>query len=467
MEGRQLHVVFAEAAKELSRPAGDSPQFATGSAIRTNYEAFVLACHETWKRWHGRAVKEILTWDAFARRERAHPIGPAAAELADYNRAVWRRVNDAIIWTMVGVQRHVVKRICLYRKRGFLAESNPESVMATLAELNADPRVIAIWNDATSCVDLGDITCVRFHTAMEPFFVELKEGKVNAAVLDVLRADAGEFERKFEEFRKLYGKKGVAQLDRVTRQKTITAQALTLLHEEHGKDPVTGAELSVTEIPVAPNTYDAALNRVLTEAADRTGEVTETIDGCLWICANRTKVLNRYQARRHFHDLLGLRFPHLLRAPEQPASRSHDRIVCLNECFMPPLAKPIFLRALEAENVGSVTYGELMFKVFLYLDWQAFGTLIAEEGGQFTWSSAKFARRAKALKRELQPVMVDGRVPQVTLDKATMSITEPMLVQLFFDGLTPRAMAKTIVEAARALPGVLERRNGPKEDGFF
>lgn len=465
MARKQLDVVFTEAARELSRPAGDSEQFSTGTAIRANYGAFVVACHETWKRWHDRAVKEILTWDAFARRERTHPIGPAAEEFADYNRAVWRRVNDAIIWTMVGLERHVVKRLCLYRRRGFLAESNPDSVLSTLAQLNADPKVIAIWNDATSCVDLGDITCVRVHQAMEPFFVELKEGKVNAAVLELLRADDDEFGRKLQEFTKLYGKKGVAQFNRVTRQKAITAQAITLLQDEHGTDPVTGHELSVTEIPVAPNTYDRALNRILVEASNRAAEVTEAIEGCLWVHASQTKALNRYEARRHFRDFIASRFPQLQLQRQQLDPRDHDRIVCLNECFTPPLAKPIFLRTLDADKIGSVIYGELMFKVFFYLDWEAFGVIIREEGGEFGWSSAKIARRARALKRELQPVIAGGRVPQVKVGPTTVSITEPMLVQLFFDGLTPRVMAKTIVEAARALAAIVERKSGSKGEG--
>jgi hypothetical protein len=463
MEGKGLHVVLAQATRELKKPAGDSPLFATAKAIQANRDAFVRACHETWKRWHDKAVHKILVWDAFARREKTHPIGPPTMEIADYNRAIWRRINDSIIWTIAGQQRHVVKRLCLYRKRGFLSESNPESVLATLAQLNSDPQKIAIWNDATSCVDLGDITYVDAHKSMEPYFLELKEGKVNQNIVDLINTDAKEFETKFKEFEKAYGKKGVAQYHRVTRQKTTSTQALTLLHDEHGTDPVTGLELSVHEVQVAPYTYDDVLNGILTEATTRGGPVTEIVDGCLWVHANGSKSLNRYEAKQRFGELLAARFPNLARPLSEHVSMNQDRIVSLNECFLPPLPKPIFLRDLDPENVGAVIYGDLMFKVFLYLDWEAFGVLIREEGAEFVWSSEKDARRARSLRRELQPVMIRGRLPQVRVGPTTWSITDPNLIQLFFDGLTPRVMAKTIVEIASTLTEQIGAHGRSKE----
>src|SRR5205814_499021 len=134
-------------------------------------------CNKTWKKWHNKAIEEILVYDAFAVREKSHTIGPAAVEFANYNRATWRRVNDAIIWLLMGAQRHVVKRLCLYRPRTFLQENNATSAMSTIAMLNSDPMSIAIWNDATSSVDIGDVTYLkRVGADQELWFLELKEG---------------------------------------------------------------------------------------------------------------------------------------------------------------------------------------------------------------------------------------------------------------------------------------------------
>jgi hypothetical protein len=72
-----------------------------------------MECHKTWKRLHDEAVKQILFWEGFLRREKQHPIGHGTEQFAEYNRAVWRRVNDSIVWSLVGLQRHIVKRICV------------------------------------------------------------------------------------------------------------------------------------------------------------------------------------------------------------------------------------------------------------------------------------------------------------------------------------------------------------------
>ena len=94
------------------------------------------------------------------------------ADLADYSRHVWRKVNDAIIWSALGHQRHMVKRLCLYRRRTYLTENNDLSALATIKQLNADPLALAIWNDATSCVDIGDVTLIPNGLAPHPVFLE-------------------------------------------------------------------------------------------------------------------------------------------------------------------------------------------------------------------------------------------------------------------------------------------------------
>src|SRR6266849_4521863 len=98
MGGHSLDIVIAEAAKDLYQPAGSSPHFSSLERIRKYRREYVVECHKTWKKWQEKAIHEILVFEAFARREKTHPIGPTAAEWADYNQAVWRRVNDSIIW---------------------------------------------------------------------------------------------------------------------------------------------------------------------------------------------------------------------------------------------------------------------------------------------------------------------------------------------------------------------------------
>lgn len=76
--------------------------------------------------------------------------------------------------------------VCLYRNRGNLSESNPGFSRAALAEINARPLAIAIWNDATSCVDVGDLTVIENGLRPIPRIIELKQGTVNDPIDELL-----------------------------------------------------------------------------------------------------------------------------------------------------------------------------------------------------------------------------------------------------------------------------------------
>lgn len=217
---------IADIAARLLEPAGSTPLFQTAESINANREAFVGACHTTWKGIHRRAIQRLLFFEGWLNREKINPMGPPAQEFGAYGRAVWRRVNDAIVWNVLGFERHRVKRLCLYRTRSNLLECNPNSVIDTLDTLNRDPLALALWTDATSCVDLGDIFFIRDGRRPIPEFIELKEGPVNEQIIKVMDA-APEAQAAGEaRLRDTHGEKAVRQLQRVRRQKATANQAL-------------------------------------------------------------------------------------------------------------------------------------------------------------------------------------------------------------------------------------------------
>lgn len=169
------------------------------------------------ERIHKKAVQQLLFHEGFLQREKIHPIGPPAKEFAEYNRAVWRKVNDSIVWSLLGVERHRVKRLCLFRRYN-LMECNPDAARGTVEELNKTPTALALWSDATWCGDVGDIMYIRDRRRPEPEFIELKEGEVNAAILDALRAPEPCKEAHIQYVERRYGKKGLQQMQRVIRQ---------------------------------------------------------------------------------------------------------------------------------------------------------------------------------------------------------------------------------------------------------
>jgi hypothetical protein len=433
-------------AQALKRPAGDSELFASREALLRNHAAFVEACHTTWKKLHQDSVRQLIIWEGFLQREKTHPIGGATVAIAEMNRAVWRRVNDAIVWSIFGMQRHLIKRLCLYHRRVNLLESNPNSAMSTVAKLNANPRSFALWNDATSFVDIGDVMFVEDGLLPVPQFLELKEGPVNGAIIDVLATEEGSRAQAFATFEARFGKKGVSQFNRVVRQKSAGDKAIRLMRDDHGIDPVTEHEMRVVESKAEPGSYDDCLRSMLDFTLDRREPAIECIDGCLWLYANADPAVKGGMAGVQFAELLKSKAPHVsLPMTQQNPAWDRDVIRNLSAGIKYQISKPLFLRNLSAVQVASITYGALSDKVLLYLDMDAFGKLIEKTGGNFAWGTKKDVGRIRALNPRLRPPLFGGRIPRICVGEIVAHITDPNLVEMFYDGVTPWTMAQQTV----------------------
>ena len=241
-----IETAIDQVIRDLKTPAGESDNFSSLESIQKNRALFVERCHETWKRLHIESLQRLFFFEGFLRREKTNPMGRAAKEYAEYHQALIRKINDSIIWSVFGLERHVIKRFCLYKKRPALLESNPDEVYAALDAFNARPMSLAIWNDATSCVDIGDVTYVDNGMQPNPEFIELKSGEVNAEIAELLALQGEEHSLKFEEFKTKRAQAGVKQYERVLRQQKTGEQALSLLANDQGVDPVTGQEMRVS-----------------------------------------------------------------------------------------------------------------------------------------------------------------------------------------------------------------------------
>jgi hypothetical protein len=352
-------------------------------------------------------------------------------------------VNDAIVWSVFGMQRHIVKRLCLYRKRSFLADSNDVHAMSTVKVLNADPMALALWNDATSCVDIGDVMYIKNGMGPRPVFIELKEGLVNDAILDLLRNDSLEAR---ETFAQKYGSKGVAQLNRVVRQGEISQQALSLLQNERGTDPVTGRETQIIDTEMDDERYDDIFNDMLKSALNGTEEITERIE-CLRVFINTNK--DRQKALEWTVRTLESQLGQPLHVSKN--KWESDRITDLNDGLYLPMSLPLFLRHVDPQVIGALVYGDLMGRVHLYFDWDEFEKIVQEEGGTFAWSSEKEARRMQAQDPRMRPLIIKSRVPMITGERSKLLLSDPAMVEMLFDGVTPRSIAKRFVHQARRM----------------
>lgn len=172
--------------EELRLPAGADPRFATPAAIAANSTEFTAAVHATWKDIQAEVIREVMTLEILLARADFSTKPKGSADWLRYLCRLWRRVNDAVAWGVLG-RREMIRQLRRHRVRPTLIESNPQSVAAVLDDINKDPQSIAIWNDATTFLDVGDITARR-NGSKELDFIEIKQGDINLAILELNEA---------------------------------------------------------------------------------------------------------------------------------------------------------------------------------------------------------------------------------------------------------------------------------------
>lgn len=445
---------LSDAGRVLRQPVATRDQQPAASG-----PGFIAETHRAWKALHLKAIGEIITIDTVEEKHGERPIDGRFVEYLSHIRQAWRKINDGIVWQLCGGQRHLVKRLCFYRDRAHLATANPDAALRAIETLNGQPMTIALWNDATTCVDVGDI--MKYDASNgELCFIELKSGRVNAAILELVgKPPTEQIFAQFDALAEKYGERAIAQLGRVLRQGERNSQAIRLIREEKGFDPHLGREIEIHELKTPGEDYDEELGRVVREPASK-GAGWTVIDGCLWIYVDATPRLTVRELQQRFRETVTRENPSLTVSIDRAFdSRDAGRAVLLGRALYHPMAKPPFLRRLDADTVAATTCGSLRDRVWLYLDWHAFGRLCESAGARFSWSSEREAGRNRTEPAAMRLETVDGRIPLMTVGEVQSGVTGANMVELMFDGLRPRSLAVRMVESSRLLEAMARRRH--------
>jgi len=442
-----LKKTFFDITKKLRLPAGNSKMFSTKENILKNYDKFIINVHNTWKDIHYQALEEIINTDIFLNSKYYTNLNKKIIWKMDYFRQVWRRVNDAIIWGIFG-KRYIIKRLCLYRKRPPLIGGNIKSEIEVLDKLNSDPHNIAVLNDATFCVDIGDIILSnRKKNILQP--IEIKEGKVNEIIFDLLTSDAKniELEGEYEHFPNTYGEKGAKQIERFHRQIKRSDQMINLIKNEEGIDPYTSEKMKIKESSAKDEFYDDQLEQLL-EKSKETGEGVTLVDNCLWIYASYNNKFRLFEHKKRFLELIEKSKPEDIDYIRSIFNKTEEgRIIPLYDWVNRHVCLPIFYRKLSENNISELIAGKLLNNVLMYFNWSKFGDLFTKHKGKFRWSSKKEGRREKSVTFSKRTCLViDDRIPKIYYEKGDCSLTGANLIQILFDGIKPSSIAARISE---------------------
>jgi hypothetical protein len=277
-----------EIIESLRKPAGDDPRFTTLEAIAANRRVFTENFHATLKTIHNRSLDEILALERIVSSDARKKMPAGMVWYLRRCLTIWRRINDAIVWVLLGCKDHVIRTVCHRKDRPQLATANPDAIRNLLNSLNSDQMTIAIWSDATTCVDLGDIFCKSLSGKPTGFF-EVKQGAMNDKIFELMKVKGApdEIVAEIETFATTNGPKAMKQLERVVRQRQHYNQIMDIIDEDGGYDPRREAEITIGESTTQLQSYDKELQTILETAAEE--PLLRCIDRCLWVYLDRNQ----------------------------------------------------------------------------------------------------------------------------------------------------------------------------------
>jgi hypothetical protein len=430
----------------LRKPAGDDARFSTFASIAKNRDDFIKKTHESYKKLHEIAIGAIIDFDSRIKKAKDNKFSKDTTEDLYFNRLIWRRFNDSLAWLILHFQRHILKRLCFYKERGFLIYQNPISIFKTLTEINGDPYSLAILNDATTCIDIGDILHTNLKTGKIES-IELKEGKVNSTLIDSLDCD-----RALYFFIQKYGEKGKEQLSRFIKQEKRRLNAAKVIRDDKGIDHVTGESIFLVEPKTQDAIYDQELSEIIKNAR-KEGEAIGLIDGCLWIYVISNKSLSNDEIIKNFSHAVFKQDSKIKDWLVENVDKNYLYPVdSIMSGFHYPVSVPLFLRNIADEYIVDLIFGDL--RILFFLNWIKFADLIKNAGGEFSWSSKKRGRQEKSKAEDKRCLVIGERIPIISKGEVKTFMGCPTMVRILFDSIRPSIIAAQEVEMAESFPKI-------------
>lgn len=420
------------------------PRYDYRHPTQAERDDFQRAIRTGWK-WAQRYIIEELTyiaqWKSIAqsnlkdaRKKRKHSlVNQTAAFIADIERqeVILRSLANSIVWGMYGLQRWIVRRLWTATPPVPITSINP--VTATIADgINDDAESIAILADITSLVSIGDIVTLHGISGNEiPRAIEVKDGQINERLMDLIDEFGPDIDRIPTEFlnelqESTHGD-AVHQAERLIRQIKRGKNYESLVNDDFGKDPVTGADMRLLGPIIEIEDYDDRL-RGLLSAVSVTQSAIGVVEGCLWIGVYVSTVVHGNLLDTFLNDIIarganpGFPVWNLSRSVEYPSMQ------------------PIFLRSLPPDSIVDITVGDTI--VLLYVDWETLFALARKSGIDARWTTRQ-ERKENTERYYHEPgFRRDGHTPVFEKGEAKIMLMGGTIGRLVYEGIMPSSLVR-------------------------
>lgn len=253
------------------------------ASIMANRQLFLATCNAVFKKAQAILIRDILALEQQIARleEQDQNCKGKRGELNHWIR-ILESFYDSFLWIASGNDRSNVSKIYKGPKCGKLSDQNIDSVLKLAWKYNEDSYSFAIPLDFSRFSCVCDLMLLDSSAGGNgTSFIEVKEGKVNAAFLEAREMKSAE---AYLGFFDRYGDKGIKQGERCFRQEKVLADKTS----SFGSAPGIYTGGSEVRLLVQPKTeyenFTGDVETLLRKA--RRGEyAVQAFDDCLSIAA--------------------------------------------------------------------------------------------------------------------------------------------------------------------------------------
>ena len=379
-----------------------------------------------------------------ARRQRdLQQIGRLMNNLkkAEYQECVVRKTMDAIVWQLFNYELSTLRRLYCGEEPIDITDSNIQSEINYVNHFRQhSPTGFALINDLTSFVQIGDIVerlpndCTRF--------VELKEGTVNAKILQLIHEPAQNFCPSYL-IAQLQNENNsfLKHFTRTVNQAVKGSNTCNTINTGTGIDQASGLTVHITERAFTIDTYCSVLHNLSIEYYKK-GYAIATIQECL--------IIGVYDIRRFPFDAFSLWASSL---------KIKDPIFDLRQSFYEPLARPIYLDPFTENFIASVITGDVVVK--MAMDTKQWFKLLQANGCSIRVMSKKETARMKSKPKARNTLYeLDGQGVEIKKDGNTIYLGQGIFSKIFTNFFTPldacREILATLEGSKASTPNAVE-----------
>ena len=367
-------------------------------------------------------------------QSKANLLGVAVKNL-NHQEAILRLVANSMVWTMFLAERWKVRWPWTATPQVPITSIGTETA-AFVDDINGSTDSVALMTDITSLVGIGDVLVAGLNPLRGPTIVELKSGATNRRVVSLVEEHDADIEKVPPHALEEIGSYGRKHFERVARQTERAQNFESIVNDDTGKDPETGAHLqNIGTEAMDLDTYDPALDKMMSAAA-KEGSAIECIGGCLWMGVYYLASLQDEPWQNFRQDI-----------KERGASGSF-RVWNVQEASMHPRMQPIFLRALSPESIFDTLLGDAL--ILAYVDWDAFFQQANNRGINARWTTCGERKGiTETLHRQDQAFRRDGRTPVFEKGEAACPLLGGAAQRLVVEGTSPHSLLQMIEDTLR------------------